>query len=192
MKVKDILGGLQTEAEDKELLLQLIAQNKRQGEFIETQLVLKKVLELQISIVQELQGAITAELRNDAQDESDKKFKCELVKLFQPKVTLGNEKTQAPINVKDVQKASNRAKRIKCLEHQIKAAQVNVLNPKPRHSNHMKRLIAKAGVETRLSQTSSQHDWGSSKIIVHDSTLQNYVYPSPRSPSIDASQETEA
>jgi hypothetical protein len=115
-----------------------------------------------------------------------------LVKLFQPKVTLGNEKTQAPINVKDVQKASNRAKRIKCLEHQIKAAQVNVLNPKPRHSNHMKRLIAKAGVETRLSQTSSQHDWGSSKIIVHDSTLQNYVYPSPRSPSIDASQETEA
>ncbi len=80
MKVKDILGRLQTEAEDKELLLQLIAQNKRQGEFIETQLVLKKVLELQISIVQELQGAITAELRNDAQ-ESDKKFKCELVKL---------------------------------------------------------------------------------------------------------------
>ncbi len=54
------------------------------------------------------------------------------------------------------------------------------------------KLIAKAGVETRLSQTSSQHDWGSSKIIVHDSTLQNYVYPSPRSPSIDASQETEA
>jgi hypothetical protein len=38
MKVKDILGGLQTEAEDKELLLQLIiAQNKRQGKFIETQ-----------------------------------------------------------------------------------------------------------------------------------------------------------
>jgi hypothetical protein len=140
MIVKDILSGLQVEAEDKELLLQLIAQNKRQqGEFIETKLVLKKVLELQISIVQELQGEIIAELRNDAQDESDKKFKCELVKLFQPKVTLGNEKTQAPINVKDVQKASNRAKRIKYLEHQIKAAQINVLYPKPRHLNHMKK-----------------------------------------------------
>jgi hypothetical protein len=79
MKVKDILGGLQVEAEDKELLLQLIAQNKRQqGQFmVETKFVLKKVLELQISIVRELQGEITAELRNDAQDESDKKFKCE-------------------------------------------------------------------------------------------------------------------
>jgi hypothetical protein len=45
------------------LLLQLIAQSKRQqGEFIEAKLVLNKVLELQISIVQELQGGITAEL----------------------------------------------------------------------------------------------------------------------------------
>ncbi len=57
MKDKDILGGL---AEDKELLLRLITQRKRQqGEFIETKLVLKKVLELQISVVQELQGEIT-------------------------------------------------------------------------------------------------------------------------------------
>ncbi len=111
MKHKDILGRLQVEAEDKELLLQLIAQSKsQQGEFMETKLVLKKVLELQISIVQELQGEITAELRNDAQDRSDKKFKCELVKLFQPKVTSENEKTQALINVKAVHKASNRAK----------------------------------------------------------------------------------
>ncbi len=67
MKDKDILGWLQVEAEDKELLLQSIAQSKRQqGEFIETKLVLKKVLELQKSIDQELQGIITAELRNDA------------------------------------------------------------------------------------------------------------------------------
>ena len=80
MKDKDILGGLQVEAEDKELLLQLIAQSKRQqDEFIETKLALKKVLGLQISIVQELQGGITAELRNDAQNKSDRKFKCELV-----------------------------------------------------------------------------------------------------------------
>ncbi len=83
MTDKDILGGLQVEAEDKELLLQLIAQSKiQQGKFIETKIVLKKVLELQISIVQELQGEITAELRNDAQDKSDKKFKRDLVKLF--------------------------------------------------------------------------------------------------------------
>jgi hypothetical protein len=71
----------------------LIAQSKRQhSEFIETKLVLKKVLELQIYIVQELQGGITAELQNDAQDKSDKKFKCDLVKPFQSKVTLGNER----------------------------------------------------------------------------------------------------
>jgi hypothetical protein len=69
-----------------------------------------------------------------------------LVKPFQAKVTLGNEKTQAPINVKDVQKASNRAKRIKYLEHQINAAQVNVLDPKLRHSKHMRKVIAKAAV----------------------------------------------
>ncbi len=35
-------------------------------------LVLKKVLELPISIVQELQGGITAELQNDTQEKSDK------------------------------------------------------------------------------------------------------------------------
>jgi hypothetical protein len=35
-----------------------------------------------------------------------------------------------------------------------------------------------------------QHDRGSS--VVHGSTLQNYVYPNPRPPNIDASQETEA
>ncbi len=193
MKDKDILVGLQVEAEDKKLLLQLIAQSKRQqGEFIGTKLVLKKVLELQISIVQELQGEITAELRNDAQDKSDKKFKCELVKLFQPNVTLENEKAQVLINVKDVQKASNCAKRIKYLEHQIKAAQVYVLDSRPRHSIHMRKVIAKAGVESSLSQISSQHDWGSSKIIVHGSLMQNDMYPNPRSPSIDACQETEA
>ncbi len=105
--------------------------------------------------------------------------------------SLKNGKTQVQINVKDVQ-ASNRAKRIKYLEHQIKAAQVNVLDPKPRHSNHMKRVIAKAAVKIPLSQTSSQHDWESSRVIVHGSTLQNYVCPNPISPSIDASQETEA
>ncbi len=40
-----------------------------------------------------------------------------------------------------------------------------------------------------LSQILSQHDSG---VIVHSSTLKHYVYPNPRSPSIDASQETEA
>jgi hypothetical protein len=55
-----------------------------------------------------------------------------------------NGKTQALTNVKDVQKASNCAKKIKLLEHQIKAAPVNVLDPKPRHSNHMRKVIVKA------------------------------------------------
>ncbi len=60
MKVNAILSGLQVEAEDKESLLQLITQSKRQqGDFIGTKLVLMKVLELQISIVQELQGEIS-------------------------------------------------------------------------------------------------------------------------------------
>jgi hypothetical protein len=52
-----------------------------------------------------------------------------------------NGKTQALTNVKDTRKASNRAKRIKYLEHQIKAAPVNVLEPKPRH---LRKVIAKA------------------------------------------------
>ncbi len=48
-----------------------------------------------------------------------------------------------------------------------------------------------SAVDIHLSQISSQHDWGSSRVIEHGSTLQSYVYPNPRSPSIDASQETE-
>ncbi len=97
-------------------------------------------------------------MRNDAQDKSDKKFKCELVNFFQPKATLGNEKTQALINVKDVQKASNRAKRIKYLDHQVKAAQVNVLDPKPRHSNRLKKVIAKAAVISSGNKLETNHD----------------------------------
>ncbi len=46
------------------------------------------------------------------------------------------------------------------------------------------------GFDIPQSQISSQHDRGSS--VVHGSKLQNYEYPNPRSPSIDASQETEA
>jgi hypothetical protein len=61
--------------------------------------------------------------------------------------SLQNWKTQAPTNVKDVQKASNSAKQIKNLEHQIKAAPVNVLDTKPRHSNHMRKVIAKATIK---------------------------------------------
>jgi hypothetical protein len=45
-----------------------------------------------------------------------------------------NGKTQAQTNVKDVQEAFNRAKRIKYLDHQIKAAPANVSDTKPRHS----------------------------------------------------------
>jgi hypothetical protein len=50
------------------------------------------------------------------------------------------------------------------------------------------------GFDIPQSQISSQHNRGSSGVVpgVHCSTLQNYVYPNPRSPSIDASQETEA
>ncbi len=48
------------------------------------------------------------------------------------------------------------------------------------------------GFNITLSQISSQHDLGSSRVTVHSSALQNYVYPNPRSPSMDASQETEA
>jgi hypothetical protein len=137
---------------------------------------------------------------------------------------LGNEKTQGPINVKDVQKASNRSKWIKYLEHQVKESQVNVLDPKPCVKSKAKtfesyeKVIVKAtvinygnkletnhdtpvpvphgnkqsAVDIPLSQIPSQHYWGSSRVIVHESTLQNFVYANPRSPSIDASQETEA
>jgi hypothetical protein len=49
-----------------------------------------------------------------------------------------------------------------------------------------------SAVEIPLSQISSQHDLGSSRVIVHSSTLQNYVHQNQRSQSIDASKETEA
>jgi hypothetical protein len=55
-----------------------------------------------------------------------------------------NGKTQAQTNVKDVRKASNPAKRINNLEHRIKAAPVIVLDPKPRHSIHMSKVLANA------------------------------------------------
>jgi hypothetical protein len=67
-------------------------------------------------------------------------------------------KRQAPIDVKDVKKASNRAKRIKYLEYQIKATQVNVLDPKPRHSNHMRKVIAKAAVISSRNKMETNHD----------------------------------
>jgi hypothetical protein len=49
------------------------------------------------------------------------------------------------------------------------------------------------GFDVPQSQISSQHDRESSLAlaVVHGYTLQNYVYPNPRSPSIDACQETE-
>jgi hypothetical protein len=50
---------------------------RQQGEITEMNSVLKKVLELQISIVQELQGKITAELRNGTHQKFNMKFKCE-------------------------------------------------------------------------------------------------------------------
>ncbi len=42
------------------------------------------------------------------------------------------------------------------------------------------------------NKLSTFHNWGHSRGILHCSTLQNYVYPNPRSPSIDVGQETEA
>jgi hypothetical protein len=67
---RQILGGLHIEAEVTEVLLQLIEQGRRQqDEIIEMNSNLKKVHELQISIVSELQGEITAEMRNDTQQE---------------------------------------------------------------------------------------------------------------------------
>jgi hypothetical protein len=57
MQEKDILGGLQIEAEDKELLLPLIAKTKRQhAVIIEMNSVLRKGLELQISFVRVTRG----------------------------------------------------------------------------------------------------------------------------------------
>ncbi len=57
--------------------------------------------------------------------------------------SLQNGKTQARTNVNDVQKASTRAIRIKYVEQQIKAAPVNGLDPKRRHSNDMGKVIGK-------------------------------------------------
>jgi hypothetical protein len=69
-----------------------------------------------------------------------------------------NGKTQAPTNVKYVQKASTGAKQIKYLEHQIKEAPVNVLDPKPRHSNHMRKVIAKAAISSSGNKLETNDD----------------------------------
>jgi hypothetical protein len=59
---------------------------------------------------------------------------------------------------KRVEKASNRAKQIKYLEHQIKAAQVNVSDPKPRHPKHMRKVIAKAAVISSGNKLETKDD----------------------------------
>ena len=73
MKNEDLLGRLQIEAELKELLGRLIIQNKKQQDKIqEMSFSLQTVLELQISIVQDVRRNIEAILQNDeSQEKSD-------------------------------------------------------------------------------------------------------------------------
>jgi hypothetical protein len=89
---------------------------------------------------------------------------------------LGNEKTQALINVKNVQRASNRAAQIKYLEHQIKAAPVDVLDPKPRYTYHMRKVIAKAAVVSSGSKLETNDDMPVP--VPHGSNHQStFLYP---------------
>ena len=72
MKNEDLLDRLQIEAELKELLKQLIIQNKnQQDEIREMNSTLKTVLELQITSIQDVQRNIVAILQNDYQEKFD-------------------------------------------------------------------------------------------------------------------------
>jgi hypothetical protein len=66
--------------------------------------------------------------------------------------------------LKDVWKASNRAERIKYLEHQIKVAPVNVLDPKPRHSNNRRQVLAKAANISSGNKLETNDEIGSTAI----------------------------
>ena len=108
-KNEDLLDRLQIEAELKELLKRLIIQNKKQQDKIqEMSFSLQTVLELQISIVQDVRRNIEAILQND---ESREKFDNipssisdhrKLVKHFKPD--------------KDVHDASNRHSKLMSLK----------------------------------------------------------------------------
>ena len=72
MKNEDLLDRLQIEAELKELLKQLIIQNKNQQDKIqEMNFTLKAVLEMQITSLQDVQSNIVAFLQNDYQEKFD-------------------------------------------------------------------------------------------------------------------------
>ena len=72
MKNEDLLDRLQIEAELKELLKQLIIQNKnQQDEIQEMNSTLKTILELQIESIQDVQRNIVAILQNDYQEKFD-------------------------------------------------------------------------------------------------------------------------
>ena len=72
MKNEDLLDRLQIEAELKELLKQLIIQNKnQQDEIRELNSTLKTVFELQITSIQDVQKNIVAILQNDYQEKFD-------------------------------------------------------------------------------------------------------------------------
>ena len=90
-KNEDLLDRLQIEAELKELLKRLIIQNKKQQDKIqEMSFSLQTVLELQISIVQDVQRNIEAILQNDESQEKFDKIPSsisdhrKLIKRFKP------------------------------------------------------------------------------------------------------------
>ena len=74
MKSEDLLGRLQIEIKLKELLKQLIIQNKNQQdlqhEILQMKSTLKDVLEMQITSIQDIQRNIVA-LQNDYQEKFD-------------------------------------------------------------------------------------------------------------------------
>jgi hypothetical protein len=91
-------------------------------------------------------------------------------------VTLGNEKTQALIKVKDVQKAFNRAQWIKYLEHQIKAAQVNVLDPKTRPISRHEEQSGGFGTSSRKSTVLIGYRWTIGRLEQLDARINQTMF----------------
>jgi hypothetical protein len=168
---KDTIRLDKTDTDMRELLICLIAQNKEQQVQIKAMnLMLKEVLAQQTLIVSKLHvtEAEPISLSKSKGKDSTHEETRKVVKPFGPRAELNKAKvrTLLPTSLDDSDATSHDSDNCSSL------------------------FYDNGGFDVPQSQISSQHDRGSS--VVHGSTLQNYVYPIPKSPSMDASQETEA
>jgi hypothetical protein len=160
-----------TDTEVREFLICLITQNKEQQVQIKAMNLMLKIV--QTSIVSKLHVTETELLplsKSKGKDSNHEETR-KVVKSFGPRAYLNKEASV-------------------CTKLPTTSLDDSEVNSHDSY-NCSSLFYDDGGFNIPLSQILSQHDWGSSRVIVHGSTLQNYVYPNLRSPSIDASQETD-